>query len=71
MQAQRQMTTLICKQKGPGLWAGLNYFSILVHTLLSMLPKPKLSFRKLTFIPMAPAFQSSGEKVQMRFNDIP
>lgn len=59
------MTTLICKQKGPRLWPGLNvlfnsYSFSPIHP-----PKIQALLSEITFIPTAPAFQSS------RFNDIP
>ena len=46
MQEQRQMTTLIYKKKALAYGRAKMYYSILVHTLLSMLPKSKLSFWK-------------------------
>jgi hypothetical protein len=71
MQAQRQMTTLICKQRGPSLWPGLNVlFNSCSYSPIHA-PKIQAFLSEITFIPTAPAFQNSDEKVQMRFNDIP
>ncbi|CAK6478765.1 hypothetical protein CQ056_20695 [Peribacillus simplex] len=65
------MTTLICKQKGPRLWPGLNVLFNSCSYSPIQAPKIQALLSEITFIPTASSFQIPGEKVHIRFNDIP
>ncbi|PCD07102.1 hypothetical protein CMV16_13355 [Peribacillus simplex] len=55
------MTTLIYKQKGPGLWPGQNVlFNSCLYSPIHA-PKIKAFLLEITFIPTVPAFHSSDE----------